>query len=311
MELLTDIAGIGLLAGPLDLAVGVFDGVHRGHAAVIGSAVGRGGTAVVVSFRPHPAAVLRPGSEPAALVTAGQRRRLLEDLGVDALLEVRFDAVRAGQSAEDFVRELVAAGGVRSIAAGEGFRFGRGRAGDMALMARLGDGLGFEASAVPPVRCASGEVVSSTRIRMAVGEGDLDRAAELLGRRYSLGGPVVEGRRLGRTIGFPTANIADLPAALPPRGVYVVDFLLAGSPWPAVANLGVRPTVEAGAAVPLLETHLLENPDCDLYGRECEVVFRKFLRAERRFADVEALRSQIRDDVAVARDFHGREGFAR
>ncbi len=309
MRTLNSISGLAQLPGPLYLAIGVFDGVHLGHQAVISSAVrhaaAAGGTAVVVTFDPHPAKILRPQESPRLLTATAHKIALIRALGVSHLLVLRFDHAFAATAPEDFVRQLAAAGRpLREICVGQEWSFGKNRAGNLALLERLGGELDFQVVGVEPVKVA-GAIVSSTAIRRAVAAGDLDAAARMLGRDYTILGTVEEGKHLGRTLGFPTANLSAHNEQFPPNGVYAAEGRLEGELLRGVVNLGVRPTV-AGAGGRVLEFHLFDLAR-DLYGREIEVRFAKYLRPEQKFPDLEALRAQIATDVAAAeRYFAGR-----
>jgi len=290
------------LGVPLHLALGMFDGVHVGHQAVIARAVAAaassGGLAGVLTFDPHPVRVLAPDLAPSAvLTTLPHKAKIVAALGVGLFVPLRFDAALAGLAAEEFFQQLLASP-IRTLAVGEDWRFGRGRGGDVAFLQVRAAAAGFQLEPLPPVM-VDGERVSSTRIRQAIRDGSLAAATRMLGRPYSVGGPVVEGRRLGRQLGFPTANIAFGEQLTPPDGVWAVRVALAdGEARPGVANLGVRPTVDGTTRV--LEVHLLDFSG-DLYGREIEVEFVQFLRAEQRFAALNLLREQIAADAAAAR----------
>ncbi len=309
MHVIDDIAALGKLRGPLRLAIGVFDGVHLGHRAVIEAAKAPPGegTVVVVTFDPHPVEVLAREKAPRLLSDTEHKLHILaRDLGVGQVLLIRFDETFAGWSGEEFVDRLVAAAppeGIARICVGSDWRFGKARSGDFALLERLGRERGFGIHGVGTVE-VDGLRVSSTRVREAVAAGDLDTAATLLGRRYSVHGRVAEGRRLGRTLGFPTANLAVKREQLPPPGVYVVRATGAGDSWGGVANLGFRPTVEESGAEMRLEAHLF-GLGHDIYGEDLEVEFLACLREERRFDGIEALREQIGKDVAKAREILG------
>jgi riboflavin kinase/FMN adenylyltransferase len=286
--------------GPLHLALGVFDGVHVGHRAVIARAVDaarkEGGKAFVVTFDPHPIRVIAPEKAPASLLaTLDEKAAVLKALGVDGLLVIHFDMAFAKMDAEEFVRKLLAAD-VRTVAVGEDWRFGSKRSGDVAMLRRMGGELGFQLEAVPPVMW-EGERISSTRIRQAIRDGNFDAVEEMLGRPYELSGTVIEGRKLGRGLGFPTANLRLGERQTPRDGVWAVkvDGVRKG-----VANLGTRPTVDGGER--LLEVHLLDFSG-DLYGKELRVRFEKFLRPERKFGSLEELREQIGRDAEEARQF--------
>lgn len=212
------------------LAAGVFDGFHLGHRAVIERAItdarAVGGTPVVVTFDPHPAAVLRPQSAPPLLTSTRHKVRLLGDAGIAHVLVLNFDAAFAAKPPEQFMAELAAAcRPLREICVGEDWAFGKDRAGNISLLATLGKKLGFDAIGLPPVMVDE-KPVSSTAIRAAVEEGELAAAARLLGREFSVLGTVIEGRRLGRTLGFPTANVRPESEQLPPNGVYAVRAVI-------------------------------------------------------------------------------------
>ena len=284
--------------GPLHLALGVFDGVHVGHQAVIKRAVDAaardGGKSFVVTFSPHPIRVIAPEKAPASLLaTLDEKAAVVKSLGVDGLLVIHFDMAFAGMAAEEFVRKLCA-GNVRTIAVGVDWRFGSNRSGDVAMLRKMGAELGFNLEAVSPVMW-DGERISSTRIRQAIRDGNFAAAGEMLGRPYELSGIVIEGRKLGREIGFPTANLRLGERQLPADGVWVVtvDGTLNG-----VANLGMRPTVDGTER--LLEVHLFDFSG-DLYGKELRIRFVKHLRPERKFASLEELREQIGKDAEEAR----------
>lgn len=299
MNILREISQLAGIAAPVDLAIGFFDGIHRGHAAVIESAVRGQGVPVMLTFDPHPAVVLRPDAVPPLLCTFAQKAHYVSGLGVEHLLAVPFDRDRAAQSAEAFIAELAAAQTIASISIGEGFRFGNRRGGDLALLEKLATEHGFQVHGIAPVTEGI-EAISSTRLRAALSAGEFTEVRQLLGRPYSLFGTVARGKQLGRTIGFPTANVPDLPAQLPPCGVYAVHLLVGNERLNGVANLGLRPTVDGGTDAPLLEVHLLDR-DLDLYEREVEVVLLDFLRAEQKFDGLEPLKAQIANDVQAAR----------
>jgi riboflavin kinase/FMN adenylyltransferase len=288
---------------PSAVAVGNFDGVHRGHQALVSAAVATagatGGASVVLTFDPHPARVLRPGHAPAALTTLSQKQELLAGLGVDRLAILPFDHGVARLSPEEFARSvLVETLGASNVAVGESFRFGRGREGDARGLVQLGSRLGFEVHAVPAV-LEGGRPVSSSRIRSELAHGHAAAAKALLGRAYFVDGQVVRGDGRGRTIGVPTANIAPENEILPAAGVYAGRCALAsGEAWPAVVNLGRRPTFGGGDLA--LEAHLL-GFEGDLYEARVRLSFEERLRDEQRFSSKEELVARIREDVATAR----------
>ncbi|TDU70768.1 riboflavin kinase/FMN adenylyltransferase [Prosthecobacter fusiformis] len=301
---LRSIQDLAQVPGPVSLAIGVFDGVHLGHQEVIRAAqehaVQHHGQAVVMSFDPHPLSVLRPELKPKRLCGERQRSRLLASMGVAGTLLCPFTREVADTSAEEFVGSLVAAcHPLGCISVGYTWSFGKNRSGNIHSLMDLGQRHDFAVYGVPPIRL-EGEVVSSTLIRDAVTSGNLTRAASLLGRPYSLLGTVVSGRQLARQLGFPTANVQPEAEVLPPYGVYAVQANLGGEWFPGIANLGLRPTVDEGAAAPSLEVHLFDWSG-DLYGQELEVRLGTFLRPEKKFTGVDALLSQIQVDVQQAR----------
>ncbi len=283
---------------PLHLALGVFDGVHVGHREVIARAVDaagkEGGKSFVVTFSPHPIRVIAPEKAPASLLaTLDEKAAVVKALGVDGLLVIRFDMEFANMEAEDFVRKLLAAD-VRTVAVGEDWKFGRKRTGDVAMLRRMGAKLGFRLEAVPPVMW-DGERISSTRIRQAIRDGNFEAVEKMLGRPYEISGTVIEGRKLGRELGFPTANLQIDERQTPRDGVWAVKLDDARE---GVANLGTRPTVDGTGR--LLEVHIFGFSG-DLYGKELRVRFCKFLRPERKFGSLDELREQILRDAGEAR----------
>jgi riboflavin kinase/FMN adenylyltransferase len=304
MHTLTRIEDLAAVPGPIFLAIGVFDGVHLGHRAVIERALSdgqkMGGTAVVATFDPHPARILRPEKAPRILTSTPHKQRLIRDLGVEHLLILPFSREFAETEPETFLHDLAQAGRpLREICVGHEWCFGRNRAGNLALMAEIGRRLGFEEVGVPAV-LIDGEVASSTLIRGAIEAGDLARAARFLGREYAILGTVVRGDQLGRKLGFPTANLAAHNEQFPPNGVYAVDVQRNGTRLRGVANIGVRPTLANASGERLLEVHLFEF-EGDLYGEDLEVTFRRFLRAEQKFPSLDDLKAQIAADVVAAR----------
>jgi riboflavin kinase/FMN adenylyltransferase len=304
MQVLRSISELGALSGPLFLAIGVFDGVHLGHQAVISTSAKHaketGGTPVVVTFDPHPAKVLRPQDAPHLLTATQHKIALIRDLGVAHLLVLHFDREFAATSPEDFVAHLAAnSHPLREICVGHEWSFGKNRAGNLDLLKKLGSALNFDVVGVPAVTL-NGEVVSSTEIRRAVADGNLTKATQMLGREYTILGTVKEGEKLGRKLGFPTANLSAHSEQFPPNGVYVTEARLAGSLYRGVANLGYRPTVSAEKPERLLELHLFDL-NKDIYGEEVEVRFLRYLRPEQKFENLEALKTQIARDVEEAR----------
>jgi riboflavin kinase/FMN adenylyltransferase len=307
-DALPSLASVPPHSGPLHLAVGMFDGVHLGHQAVIRlareGAVAAGGTAGVLTFWPHPSVVLRPAAPTRVMQDPAAKAALLQRMGVDLVLTEPFSAGIADVEAEHFVAWLRSRlPRLAGLYVGENFRFGRGRRGDVALLAKAGEESGLAVGVAPPVQVA-GAPVSSTRIRTLMEAGEMEAVAALLGRPYQSAGEVVPGKRLGRTLGFPTLNLSWAPPARPRFGVYAVRVLgPAGETRAAVANYGLRPTVEQSAE-PRLELHVLG--DCPWgEGARLEVVWLRFLRPEQAFPDLAALRRQILQDCTAARAFHG------
>ena len=303
-RVLRSISELADIAGPVVIAAGVFDGFHLGHRAVIDRAIAgaraAGGTPVVATFDPHPAAVLRPGSAPPLLTSTRHKIRLLADAGIAHVLVLGFDAAFAAQPPEIFIQALAdACRPLREICVGEDWAFGKDRAGNLSLLTVLGKKLGFTATGHLPV-IVDGKAVSSTAIRAAVESGALAEAARLLGREFSVLGSVIEGRRLGRTLGFPTANVRPESEQLPPNGVYAVRVLIDGKSHAGIANVGVRPTVSNEGVQRLVEVHLFDFRG-DLYDCDIEVFFGQFVRPEQKFPDLDALRAQIASDVASVR----------
>ena len=304
MDILRSVPELARLQGPLFLAIGVFDGVHRGHQAVISTsadhAQAANGTPVVLTFDPHPEKVLRPESAPHLLSATQHKIALIRALGVRHLLIINFDKQFAATEPEDFVEQLVAhSKPLREISVGHEWSFGKNRAGNLALLRKLGGRHHFNVVGIPPVK-VNGAVVSSTAIRARIERGDFAGAAAMLGRDYTILGTVREGSKLGRQLGFPTANLSAHSEQFPPNGVYVVEARLADALYRGVANLGYRPTVSAGQPERLLELHLFDL-NKDIYGEEVEVRFLRYLRPEQEFGNLEALKAQIARDVESAR----------
>jgi riboflavin kinase/FMN adenylyltransferase len=285
------------------VALGNFDGFHLGHQAVVGRAIARaraeGRPALVATFDPHPVRFFQPDAPPFRLTTLDQRERLFGAAGADAMVVFHFDAALAGLSAEAFVAErLVGLLGVAGVTTGEDFTFGKGRSGNAAVLAELAGRHGLFAEAVAPVEL-DGEPVSSSRIREALQSGDCQAAARLLTRPFAIEGEVIHGDKLGRTIGYPTANI-DLDRYLRPRyGVYAVRGRLPeGRVLDGAANLGIRPSFDPPKE--LLEPYFFGDPG-DLYGQTIEVELHHWLRPEMKFDSLDALKAQIGRDCEDAR----------
>jgi riboflavin kinase/FMN adenylyltransferase len=303
METFRSIAELSTLHGPIFLAIGVFDGVHLGHQAVISTSAehsrAANGTPVVVTFDPHPEKILRPEAAPRLLTATKHKIALIRDLGVEHLLIIPFNKQFAATEPEEFVQELVKSSkSLREICVGHEWSFGKNRRGNLELLKGLGAKFGFDVVGIPPVT-VKGELVSSTTIRRAVEAGDLAKATGMLGREYTILGTVVRGDDLGKKIGFPTANLSAHNEQFPPNGVYFAQAALDGKVYPGVINLGYRPTVSSEKQR-VLEIHLLDF-DHDIYGSDLEVRFVRYLRPEKKFESVEALTRQIEADVNQGR----------
>lgn len=287
------------------VAIGIFDGVHRGHQALIKAAVedasARKTKSIVLTFYPHPAHVLRPDIRLPYLNTLDQRIRAIESLGVDIVIVVEFTRDLAQLAAEAFVDTYLA--GVLHVGhvfVGKDFRFGQGRGADVAMLRQMGADRGFAVTGVEAVTHDQAPI-SSTRLRKLIGEGNLDMARTLLGRPFSVEGQVVHGDGRGHGLGFPTANVAVASDVLPPHGVYVVECVRKGRVYPGAANLGVRPYF-SGTGECRLEVYILDF-DENIYGDTLEIRFLKILRPEASFESKEALLRQIAADVAAVRNF--------
>lgn len=294
-------------SGEHAITLGVFDGVHRGHAMLIDrvrtEASSRGLGTGVVTFHPSPVTVLRPDTPFAYLTTLEQRVELLKATGVDWVAVVQFTSELALVSAEDFARVLVEEARVRLIVVGEDFAVGRGREGTVPRLQEIGRQLGFEVIPVPLMKRDENDAISSTRVRRALAEGDMTEVTRMLGRPYSLRGPVLHGDERGRTIGFPTLNIGvSADRALPPNGVYVTRAEVMGTTYHGTTNIGVQPTFEGTTR--RVETHLLDF-EGDVYGQVVRIDLLERLREERKFEGIEALVDQITRDVAATRSYFG------
>ena len=285
------------------LALGNFDGFHLGHQAVVGAAVdwarAERRPAIVATFDPHPVRHFVPDAAPFRLTTLDQREELFAAAGADAMLVFHFDAALAATSAEDYVCELLARQiGACGVVTGEDFTFGKGRAGNRQRLVELGAGCGLAARSVGPV-LDGGAPVSSSRVRAALQAGDPQEAARLMTRPFAVRGRVEHGDKVGRTIGYPTANLA-LGSYLRPRyGIYAVTGLLPdGRVLNGAANIGIRPSFDPPKE--LLEPYFFDFAE-DLYGQEIEVAFHHFLRPEAKFDDLEALAAQMEADCDEAR----------
>ena len=285
------------------LALGNFDGLHRGHRKILERmrrvANERGAVAIVMTFDPHPPRVVRPDKAPPLLMTKAQKLEALADTGVQGAAIVRFTPELSRWDPEAFVRiVLVDWLGVSEVWVGANFLFGHDRAGNFSMLRALGARYGFKAEKIDPVRYKD-FVVSSTRVRRLVGEGRVDEAGALLGHQYFIDGLVVHGDHRGRAIGFPTANLCTENELVPPHGVYATTARIGAVVRPSVTNIGTRPTVDTSGRT-TIETHVF-NMDRDLYGMSIRIGFVQRMRDERAFESIDALRAQIDADCRRAR----------
>src|SRR5260221_4443785 len=308
MQRLTLAGGIPEALKGSIVALGNFDGFHLGHQAVVGRAIQRAfherRPVIVATFDPHPAHFFKPDLPPWRLTTLDQRETLFAHAGADAMLVFEFNRELASMDADAFVAEVLKQGiGAAGVITGDDFSFGKGRSGDVAVLAKLGKEHGIGTEAVPQV-LLNGERISSGRIREALVAGDSATATHMLSRDYAIEGVVQDGDKRGRELGYPTANLALGDYQRPRYGIYAVRVTLdangpnGGSEHPGVASLGIRPTFDPPTE--LLETHLLDF-DADLYGRRIEVALHAFIRDEKKFDDIDALVAHMREDEAAAR----------
>ncbi|MFC5181008.1 bifunctional riboflavin kinase/FAD synthetase [Actinomadura harenae] len=300
------------------VTIGVFDGVHRGHARIVRAAADRarelGLRSVAVTFEPHPDEIIRPGAPPPLLTTARRRAELLEELGVDAVLVIPFTPEQSREPADEFVRRvLVDALRARHVIVGADFRFGDRSRGDVGLLAELGDKYDFTVEGMPLVADsgAGADTITSTLVRADLDAGDVEAAARALGRPHRVEGVVVRGHQRGRALGFPTANL-ESPAhsAIPKDGVYA-GWLVADTDrfpafrWPAAISIGTNPTFDGVERT--VEAYALDRDDLDLYGEHMAVDFLARIRDTLKFDSIEALIEEMHRDVARARDLTSTE----
>ncbi len=291
--------------------LGNFDGIHLGHQALVSQTVEdarrRRAASVVITFDPHPLKILTPGRAPCLILTAEDKIEMLGALGVDVVVNQRFDPAFARVRAEDFVRRaIVERLKTQKIFVGRDLRFGHAREGSIEQLVGWGASLRFSVSIVEPI-LVKGVRVSSSRIRQLIQEGQVDDARELLGRYHFISGIVIEGNRRGREIGFPTANIASRTEVVPKNGIYATLFYLDGRWWPSASSIGVNPTFGAGART--IESYILDF-ERGIYGEAIKLAFVKKIRDEMKFPDVASLVAQIEDDVKTARSiFDSLESF--
>jgi len=300
------------LGRPTALTIGVFDGVHRGHQTVlkhvVDSAHRHNLASAAITFHPHPRQVLRPDLTMEYVTSLEDRLALIMETGLDTVATVSFTSDFSLTDAGDFVRMLVEEFQLARLIIGEDFALGRQRGGDPQTLKALGDELGYEVEVIELLTSDSTDKVSSTEIRNALAQGDVRLVGDLLGRRYSLHGPVVIGFKRGRTIGFPTANVAiGNDRAIPAPGVYATIAHLETGPTASVTNIGVRPTFDDGGGLSI-ECHIMDFDD-DIYGSDLRVEFVERLRGERKFAGIDALVEQIGKDRDAAQELLARMSF--
>lgn len=288
-------------------AIGNFDGVHRGHQHLLAEtaafAQSHDAQPAAVTFDPHPRRFFRPDDPPFLLTAPGMRAELLRQYGAAEVFVLTFDAALSSQSPEAFMADTLKDKlGLAGVVAGADFRFGQGRAGGIEVLQTVGEAAGLQVRIAEVIATTSdSEKYSSSDARAAIAAGDMQTATHVLGRRWAVRGEVSEGQKLGRTLGFPTANFALGPLIEPRRGVYATRAIVAGKTYDAVSNFGRRPTV--GDSAPLLETHLLDF-NGDLYGCTLDVEFIGFLRDEQKFDGLDALKAAISSDCERARAIH-------
>lgn len=305
MQILRNITELNKVSGSVHLALGVFDGVHVGHQEVILNAVSAakrvGGKVGVVTFEPHPVRVLAPDRAPRRILASIEHKaELLGSMGVDFLCVQEFTLDFAAREAKEFIEDLVKySEDLKTIAVGEDWIFGKARGGNVSKLSEWGTDMGFVVTAATPVM-VDGERVSSTRVRQAVRDGNLVAVREMLGRAYDVVGTVIEGRKLARQLGYPTANLVVHNEQLPPDGVWSLKVRVRGKVYRGIGNLGRRPTVELEGARRLLEIHIFDF-EGDLYGEVIDAEFVDYLRKEKKFDSVDELKAQIMKDVDECR----------
>lgn len=304
MKTFANAGELGSAFSKVCLAIGVFDGVHLGHQQVIrqtiSDALKHGAASVIVTFDCHPSSVVAPERTPLLIYPVWKKLEVIESLGVDGVLLLHFDEKFSRIPAEEFIRGLRAAfARIYSVSVGSNFSFGYKRGGNVPLLNELGNELDFAVHGLAAVGL-DGAIISSTRVRGTLAQGELNAVSQMLGRDYSLCGTVVRGDQLGRKLGFPTANVEAIGQALPPRGVYAIRAKVAGRSHLGVMNIGLRPTLKSSVPEIRVEAHLFDF-NREIYGEKIEILLVEKLRDERKFASVEALREQIAVDVKAAR----------
>lgn len=304
MKIYPDVQSVRDTFPNLVLTIGSFDGVHRGHQAILARVLelarASNGLAAVMTMEPHPREVFSPDRAPNLLTSAEKKLTLFESLGMDIAFVLRFTHEIADLNRQSFVEDiLLAKCGARSLVVGHDFCFGKNAEGNFVYLQGVAPQYGFTVEQIPPLRIA-GERVSSTLVRERLLQGDLDRVAELLGRRYVLAGEIVTGRGMGKKLGFPTANIKPHHSAVPAQGVYVAEVILDGARYAAAVNIGIAPTIRHEDLT--VEAFILDF-ERDIVGASIEVVFHKRLRSEKKFPSYDALVEQIDQDVQQTRAY--------
>jgi riboflavin kinase/FMN adenylyltransferase len=308
MQILRSVADAA--SSPVALTIGNFDGVHLGHQAMLAklraAASARGLPACVMTFEPHPREFFAPDQAPVRLTSMREKLEMLRQQGVERTWVLRFNFALAQVTAQDFIERILVRGlGVRWLQVGDDFRFGARRAGDLAMLRAQATHHGYEVEGMATVE-HDGVRVSSTAVRDALMAGDVARAGRLLGRPYSISGRVVRGDRFGRELGFPTANVQMKHNRPPLTGIFAVEFTRSsGQQLQGVASLGVRPTVKARGAAPVLEVYVFDFKE-EIYGEHVRVDFLHKFRDEAKYVDIETLKQQIARDVAETRAFFAR-----
>ncbi len=302
MEIIRDLEALARHPYPVT-AIGNFDGVHLGHRAILKTAIDRaraaGGTAFALTFDPLPATLLAPDRAPQLILAPVDKLELLQLSGIDGVIVLNFTLELSLLAPRDFVRDYLRGKiGVREVVVGHSVSFGHNRAGNAAMMVELGREFGFDVDVVGPVKIGGIEV-SSTKVRELIGTGDLRAAARLLGRYHFLSGQVVRGRERGRTIGYPTANLASETECIPPDGVYAARVILSDGAYPSIANIGMRPTFSESARS--IEAHIFDFTR-DIYGTRIKLEPIERIRPERKFDNADALKAQIALDLSKARE---------
>ena len=303
MILITDLGKIDKRFTSSIITLGNFDGLHLGHQELIRKIIFRaketGGLSMVVTFRPHPLKILAPEKCPPLISIYEEKIQLLEKLGIDVLVKIPFTLDFSAMEPRDFVKDiLVDLLGAKEIFVGYNYRFGKGRKGNILMLRELGEELGFIVREVEQVSL-NGEVISSTRIRQLLINGEVEHATKLLGRPYALFGIVVKGDGRGRGLGFPTANIVSRHSIIPSNGVYAVKLFVRDKYYNGIVNIGIRPTFDTKSMA--IEVHIFDF-DEDIYGEELTIYFASKIREERKFGSAEALVNQINTDINTAKD---------